>query len=62
MAESPIISLTPSDMLVVKGLRWLKMLIIDKKCQVLDKNLDPLRFRGVQSFVGKSSMSLAFGF
>ena len=62
MAESPIISLTPSDILMDKGLRCLEMLILDKKCQVLDENLDPLRFRGVQSFVGRRSMSLAFDF
>ena len=62
MSENSILSLTPSDMLVDKGLRCLEMLIIDKKYQVLSENLDPLRFKVVQSFIGKGSMSLAFGF
>jgi hypothetical protein len=62
MLESIILSLTPSDILIVIVLVLLNILFLDKKCQLFLVNLDPLRFRVVEFFLGNGSMNLAFGF
>ena len=62
MAESPIISLTPSDILLDKGFKLLEMSLSNKKYQIFVVNIDPLRIRGVELPQRKGSMSLAFDF
>lgn len=61
-ARIPIISLTPSDILLDKGFKLLEMLFSNKKYQIFVVNIDPLRIRGVELFQGKGSMSLVFDF
>lgn len=61
-ARIPIISLTPSDILLDKGFKLLEMLFSNKKYQIFVVNIDPLRFRGVELLQRKGSMSLVFDF
>ena len=47
MAETLILSLTPSDAPVSLGFRWEFSMILSRNVNFVATNLDPLRFRGV---------------
>jgi len=47
MAETRILSLTPSDSSVSKGFKPRKIVILSKNVEIVMTKLDPLRFRGV---------------
>lgn len=36
MSETPILSLTPTNGLLGKGLKWFEVMIIDENCQLLE--------------------------